>query len=293
VATVALTQYHRRDGGTVGMMSTPWRTAISGTTSFSRFGRIEPDVAAVCLSTGLDKRADGVFARNVDCVRPVPNGSDHLVTKMVTVPLTDPLVGAPLSRYPADGTAPTAPVCRVDCMVSPYVTGDPGALHATKDTPISGPVEPLDPYEPVCHTVNIKDSFAGPSDENVNGFDIWMTGAVDSCDPDGQQPDIRAIRYWSDRGIVMPSWELAQDPLAKGAQVNESTIALCVASGIRKGGDGLYGVHDLCWRIVRDQPDRYLLVPIPTDDPLVTKPLDSNIPEPGPAEPGGPCASCL
>jgi hypothetical protein len=141
--------------------------------------------------------------------------------------------------------------------------------------------------------VSITDSFAGPSDDNVNGFDVWMTGEIETCDPEWQAPEIYAIRYWPDRGIVMPSWELSQFPLAKGAQVNENTGALCLASGIRERGGRQYGVHDLCWRIVRDQPDRYRLLPIRTDDPRVRKPLFSNIPVPDPEFPPGACASCL
>jgi hypothetical protein len=291
--TLAITQYHVRDGATVGLMSTPWQTTAGGTTAFSRFGRIEPDIAALCVSTGLARRDDAVIARNAVCVRPVRSGADHLVTRFAPVPLTDPLVNAELSRYPADGSTPTGPLCSVDCLVSPYITYPPGPPHTTKDTPITGPVVPLTPYVSVCHTVSITDSFAGPSDEHVNGFDIWLTGAVDSCDPDQQQPTIYAIRYWPDRGIVMPSWDLAQFPVAKGSQVNENTGALCVASGIRERGGRLYGVHDLCWRIAKDQPDRYRLVPIRTDDPRVRKPLAGNIPVPDPEQPPGACASCL
>jgi hypothetical protein len=291
--TLAITQYHVRDGATVGLMSTPWQTAPRGTTAFSRFGRIEPDIAALCVSTGLDRRADAVVARNAVCVRPVRTGADHLVTRFAPVPLTDPLVTSELSEYPADGTAPTGPVCSVDCLVSPFITY-PSSPHTTRDTPIDGPTEPLSQFEPLCHTVSITDSFAGPSDENVNGFDVWMTGTVDSCDPEGPVPTIHAIRYWPDRGIVMPPWDLGQFPvLAKGAQVNENTGAICLASGMRERGGRMYGVHDLCWRIARDQPDRYRLVPIRTDDPRVRQPLVSNIAVPDPDEPPGVCASCL
>lgn len=289
-ATLAITQYHVRDGATIGLMSTPWRAAAG---SFSRFGRIEPDVAAICVSTGVEQRDGSPVARNAVCVRPLRIGADHLVTRFAPVPLTDPLVRAALTEYPADGAAPTGPVCTVDCLVSPYVTGPQEPPRLTKDTPTSDPVLPLQPYEPVCHTVSITDSFAGPSDVNVNGYDIWMTAEVGQCDPDGVQPDIHAIRYWPDRGIVMPGWDLGQNPLAKGAQVNENTGALCLASGIRERAGRLYGVHDRCWRIVADQPDRYRLLPIRTDDPRVRKPLVSNIPVPDPEEPGGPCASCL
>jgi hypothetical protein len=233
-----------------------------------------------------------VVADNAVCVRPVRAGADHLVTRFAPVPLTDPLVNAELSEYPPEGAAPTGPRCAVDCLASRYTTF-PGPPRTTRDTPTAGPTVPLTPYEPVCHTVSITDSFAGPSDENVNGFDIWMTGTIGSCDPEGWQPSIHAIRYWPDRGIVMPAWDLAQDPLAKGAQVNENTGALCLASGISQRGGRRYGVHDLCWRITRDQPDRYRLVPIRTDDPRVRKPLISNIPEPDPEFPPGVCASCL
>ncbi|GIE95504.1 hypothetical protein [Paractinoplanes rishiriensis] len=288
--TLAVTQYHVRDGATVGQMSTPWRTAARGTTTFSRFGRILPDVAALCVSTGLTARDGAVVATHARCVRPQRRGSDHLVTRFVPVPLTDPLVNAPLTEYPAGGTAPTDPICTVDCLVSPY--SETPSTGVTKDTPIDGPVEPIGPYESVCHTVTITDTFAGPPDDNVNGFDVWMTGAVESCDPP-DEPTIHAVRYWPDRGIVMASWQLAQDPLAKGAAVNENTGAICLASAFRERNGALYGVHDLCWRIVKDQPDRYRLVPIPVDDPRVRKPLQSNIPEPDPELPPGPCASCL
>jgi hypothetical protein len=290
--TLAITQYHVRDGVTIGLMSTPWRTAATGTTAFSRFGRIAPDVAALCVSTGVVPRDAAVVAANVVCVRPVRTGTDHLVTRFAPVPLTDPLVNAELSAYPPDGSAATGPLCAVDCLVSSYTTRE-SPPRLTKDTPIAGPTMPLMPYEPTCHRVSITDSFAGPSDDNVNGFDIWMTGTVDSCDPDGQQPEIHAIRYWPDRGIVMPAWDLAQFPLAKGAQVNENTGALCLTSGMRERRGRLYGVHDQCWRIVQDQPDRYRLVTIRTDDPRVRKPLMSNIPQPDPDFPPGVCASCL
>jgi len=292
VATLAITQYHVSDGATTGLMSAPWQTAAAGTTRFSRFGRIAPDVAALCVSTGTASRGAAVVADNAVCVRPVRAGTDRLVTRFAPVPLTDPLVNAELSEYPPEGTEPTGPLCAVDCLVSRYTTY-PGPPSTTRDTPIAGPTVPLTPYEPICHTVSIADSFAGPSDENVNGFDIWMTGTIGFCDPEGQQPSIHAIRYWPDRGIVMPAWDLAQDPLAKGAQVNENTDALCLASGIRQRGGRRYGVHDLCWRIEQDQPDRYRLVPIRTDDPRVRKPLVSNIPIPDPEQPPGVCASCL
>jgi hypothetical protein len=291
-ATLAVTQYHVRDGAVIGLMSTPWRAAARGTTPFSRFGRIEPDVAALCVSTGLSTRDGAVVARHAVCVRPLRTGTDHLVTRFAPVPLTDPLVGAALSRYPSVGTAPTGPFCRVDCLVSPYRTV-PGPPRTTKDTPIDGPTDPLAPYEPVCHTVSIVDSFAGPSDDNVNGFDVWLAGAVDSCDPGGELPTVHAIRYWPDRGVVMPAWDLGQFPLAKGAQVNENTGALCVATGFRERAGRLYGVHDLCWRIQQSQRDIYRLVPIRTDDPRVRKPLVSNIPIPDPEQPPGVCASCL
>jgi len=287
-ATLAITQYHVRDGVTTGLMSTPWTTAAT----FSRFGRIAPDVAALCVSTGPVARGAAVVAGNVVCVRPVRAGTDHLVTRFAPVALTDPLVSAELSEYPPEGTAPTGPLCAVDCLVSDYSTY-PSPPSTTKDTPIDEPTVPLIPYEPVCHTVSITDTFAGPSDDPVNGFDLWMAGAVDGCDPDGWAPEIHAIRYWPDRGVVMHSWDLGQFPLAKGAAVNENTGAICVSSGIRKQESGLFGVHDLCWRIVRDQPDRYRLVPIRTDDPRVRKPLLSNIPEPDPDFPPGVCASCL
>jgi hypothetical protein len=290
-AALAITQYHVRDGATVGLMSTPWLAAARGTTPFSRFGRIEPDVAALCVSTGLDQRDGAVVARHALCVRPDRRGTDHLVTRFPPIPVTDPLVSATLTDYPR-GTVPTGPRCAVDCLSSPYRTV-PGPPGVTRDTPIAAPTEPLRPEEPVCHTVSISDSFAGPSDDEVNGFDVWLTGAVDFCDPDGRMPTIHAIRYWSDRGIVMPAWDLAQYPLAKGAQVNENTRALCVASGFRERGGRLYGVHDLCWRILQTQPDIYRLVPIDPDDPRVRKPLVSNIRQPDPDEPPGACASCL
>ena len=292
-AALAITQYHLRDGATVGLMSTPWRAAPRGTTPFSRFGRIEPDVAALCVSTGLALRDGSVVARNAVCVRPQRHGTDHLVTRFAPVAPTDPLVSGALSEYPDGTVTPTGPFCAVDCLVSPYRTVPPGPPRLTKDTPIDGPTVPLRPSEPTCHTVSIVDTFAGPSDDNVNGYDIWLTGTVDSCDPDGIEPAMHAIRYWPDRGVVMPAWDLAQYPLAKGAQVNENTGALCVASGIREHGGRLYGVHDLCWRIQKAQRDVYRLVPIRTDDPRVRKPLISNIPVPDPEYPPGVCASCL
>ncbi|GAA3351441.1 hypothetical protein GCM10020358_81120 [Amorphoplanes nipponensis] len=292
-ATLAITQYHVRGGVPTGLMSTPWRAAGPGGTAFSRTGRIAPDVAALCVSTGQAPHGAGRVAVNAACVRPVRSGADHLVTRFAAVPLTDPLVTADLSEYPPEDATPTGPVCAVDCLASTWTTGPPGPPGTTWDTPISGPTIPLLPEEPTCHTVSITDSFAGPSDDNVNGFDIWMAGAVDSCDPNGTEPTIHAVRYWSDRGIVMPAWDLAQVPLAKGAQVNENTGALCLTSGIRQRGGRLYGVHDRCWRIVRDQPDRYRLAPIRTDEARVRKPLVSNVPLPDPDYPPGVCASCL
>jgi hypothetical protein len=141
--------------------------------------------------------------------------------------------------------------------------------------------------------VTITDSFAGPSDENVNGFDVWLTGSVSFCDPYGELPALHAIRYWPDRGIVMAAWDLAQEPLVKAAQVNGNTRALCVSSGMREQGGRLYGVHDLCWRIARTHRDIYRLVPIRTDDPRVRQPLVGNVPLPDPDYPPGVCASCL
>jgi hypothetical protein len=291
--TLAITQYHVRDGGTAGLMSTPWQTTALGSTAFSRTGRIAADIAALCVSTGVSPRGTATVADNVACVRPVRSGTDHLVTRYASVPLTDPLVNAELTEYPAEGTVPTGPVCAVDCLASTWTTPAPGPLETTRDTPISGPTVPLVPEEPTCHTTTITDTFAGPSDQNVNGFDIWMTGTVESCEPTGQDPTIYAIRYWPDRGIVMPWWDLAQFPLAKGSAVHENTGALCLASGIRQRAGRMYGVHDRCWRVVRDQPDRYRLVSIRTDDSRVRKPLISNIPVPDPEYPPGVCASCL
>lgn len=289
-STLAVTQYHVRDGATVAMMSTPWRTAAQGTTSFSRVGRIEPDVAALCLSTGLRRRGAEVVARNAVCVRPVRRGNERLVTRFARVALTDPLVNAALSEYPTTAT-PTGPRCAVDCLASPYRMPQPGPRETTKDTPIAGPTIPLKPYEPDCHTVTITDTFAGPSDQNVNGFDIWLAGAVDECGLDFAS--IHAIRYWRDRGIVMPSWDLGDEFVSKGAQVNWNTRALCVASGMRERGGRLYGVHDLCWRIDKNEPDVYRMVPIRTDHPMVRKPLVSNIKPSDPEFPPGPCAACL
>jgi hypothetical protein len=290
-AALAITQYHVRDGVTVASMSTPWLAAASGTTSFSRFGRIEPDVAALCVSTGLTEQGTAVRARHAVCVKPQRNGTDHLVTTFAKVALTDALVNAPLSTYPT-GAAATGPTCTVDCLVSPYSTPPAGPRRDTKDTPISGPVMPLYPYEPDCHFVSVTDAFAGPSDDNVNGFDVWMAVDTGSCD-EYQQPYLRAVRYWSDRGVVMPVWDPNQDPMEKGAQVNENTVALCITSGIREQGGAQYGVHDECWRVTKPQPDRYRLVSISTTDARVTKPLISNIPVPDPDEPPGVCASCL
>lgn len=292
-ATLAVTQYHVRDGATVGLMSTPWRTAARGATPFSRFGRIEPDVAALCISTGLTRRAAAVVARNAVCVRPQRRGNDHLVTRFTPVALTDPLVGAALIEYPTGGAASAGPRCAVDCLASPYRTYR-WPRRTTSDTPTARPTVPLQPYEPICHTLSISDAFAGPSDDDVNGFDVWLTGGLELCDRDSQLPSLHAIRYWGDRGVVMPIWDPTQDPLVKGAQVNENTRALCVASGMRQRGGRLYGVHQLCWRIEKVQRDAYRLVPIRTDDPGVRKPLISNIPEPEPSGwPKDPCASCL
>jgi hypothetical protein len=291
-ATLAITQYHVSDGVTAGLMSTPWSTEATGTTTFSRFGRIAADVAALCVSTGPVARGAAMVAGNVVCVRPVRTGTDHLVTRFAPVALTDPLVNAELSEYPAEGTAPTGPLCAVDCLVSDYSTY-PSPPSTTKDTPIDRPTVPLRPYEPVCRTVSITDTFAGPSDDPVNGFDLWMAGEIDGCDPAGRIPEIYAIRYWPDRGVVMNAWDLGQFPLAKGAQVNENTGAVCLAAGMRERGGRLYGVHDLCWRIARDQPDRYRVVPIRTDDPRVRKPLMGNVPVPDPEYPPGVCATCL
>ncbi|MCY1138036.1 hypothetical protein OWR29_08510 [Actinoplanes sp. Pm04-4] len=289
---LAVTQYHVRDGVTVASMSTPWLAAASGTTSFSRFGRIEPDVAALCVSTGLIRQGDEVRARNAVCVRPHRDGADHLVTTFPPVALTDALVTAPLSTYPT-GAPATGPLCAVDCLVSPFTTDPAGPPRTTKDTPISDPVISLEPYEPICHSLTVKDTFAGPSDENVNGFDVWMAVDVGFCDAGNRMPSLNAVRYWPDRGVVMPWWDLGQYPLEKGAQVNEKTVAICVTSGMRQRGAALYGVHDKCWRISKSQPDRYQLVPISTRDPRVTKPLMSNIPVPDPEYPPGVCASCL
>ncbi len=290
-AALAITQYHVRDGVTVASMSTPWLTSASGPTAFSRFGRIEPDVAALCVSTGLTQQGTVVRARNAVCVEPRRTGTDHLVTTFPRIALTDPLVTAPLSVYPA-GAAATGPICTVDCLVSPYTTWPAGPRHDTKDTPISGPVMPLYPYEPDCHFVSVSDTFAGPSDDNVNGFDVWMAVDAGSCD-ELHPPYLRVVRYWADRGIVMPVWDTAQDPLEKGAQVNENTVALCITSGIREQGGALHGVHDECWRVTKPQPARYRLVPIGIADARVTKPLISNIAVPDPEEPPGVCASCL
>jgi hypothetical protein len=291
-ATLAVTQYHVRDGATIGLMSTPWTAAAQGTTAFSRFGRIRPDVAALCVSTGLTSRDGAVVARHAACVRPVRTGTDHLVTRFAPVRLTDPLVNAALSEHPADGVTPTGPLCPVNCLVSPYVHV-PGSPWTTRDTPISEPAVPLEPYESECHTIAITDTFAGPSDDPANGYDVWMTGAVDACPGVETLPQVHAIRYWSDRGIVMEWWDHAQWPLAKSATVNENTAAICLATGMRERGGRLYGVHDLCWKIVKDRPDRYLLVPIRTDDPRVRKPLQSNMRVPDPEYPPGVCASCL
>ncbi|HET6529014.1 MAG TPA: hypothetical protein VFH03_00150 [Actinoplanes sp.] len=291
--TLAVTQYHVRDGATVGLMSAPWRTAARGATLFSRFGRIQPDVAALCVSTGSEQRDGAVVARHAACVRPQRTGTDRLVTRFAPVLTTDPLVSAPLTAYPAGDADPTGPFCAVDCLSSPYRTPAPGVPRTTRDTPIDGPAEPIRPYDSACHTVTVTDSFAGPSDENVNGFDVWLTGTVDSCDPYGEQPVLHAIRYWPDRGIVMEAWDLAQEPLVKAAQVNENTRALCVASGMREQDGRLYGVHDRCWRIARTHHDIYRLVPIRTDDPRVRRPLVGNVRLPDPDYPPGVCASCL
>ena len=290
-ATLAVTQYHVRDGVTVASMSTPWRTGASGTTSFSRVGRIEPDIAALCLSTGLTGSGSAVRARNVACVRPQRAGTDHLVTSFPKVALTDPLVTAPLSTYPT-GAPATSPICTANCLVSPFTTYPPGPPSTTKDTPISGPVQPLSPYEQICHFISVGDTFAGPSDDNVNGFDVWMAVDAGSCD-ENEWLTLHVVRYWSDRGIVMPPWDMGQDPLEKGAQVNENTVALCITSGMRAQGGNLYGEHDECWRVTKPQPDRYRLVPISTTDPRVTKRLVSNIAVPDPDNPPGVCASCL
>lgn len=290
-AALAITQYHVRDGVAVASMSTPWLAAAAGTTSFSRFGRIEPDVAALCVSTGLTTRDGAVRARHALCVKPQRDGTDHLVTTFPRVALTDALVNAPLSRYPA-GAAATGPSCTVDCLVSPYRTPPAGPRQTTRDTPISGPVMPLVPYEPECHFVSVADSFAGPSDHNVNGFDVWMAVDAGACD-EFQLPYLRVVRYWPDRGIVMPAWDPGQDPMVKRAQVNENTVALCITSGIRERGGAPRGVHDECWRVTKPQPDRYRLVPISTTDARVTKPLVSNIAVPDPDNPPGVCASCL
>ncbi|WP_433303990.1 hypothetical protein ACQP2F_13580 [Actinoplanes sp. CA-030573] len=290
-AALAITQYHVRDGVTVASMSTPWLASSSGTTAFSRFGRIEPDVAALCVSTGLTQQGAEVRARNAVCVRPQRSGDDHLVTSFPSVPLTDALVTAPLSTYPT-GAPATGPTCTSDCLVSPFITRPRGERTNTWDTPISGPTMPLYPYEPDCHFLSVSDTFAGPSDLNVNGFDVWMAVDAGSCD-EYSQPYLRVVRYWPDRGIVMPVWDMAQNPLEKAAQVNENTVALCVTSGIRERAGALYGVHDECWRVTKPQPDRYRLVPISPTDPRVSKPLVSNIPVPDPDEPPGVCASCL
>ncbi|MBU2667878.1 hypothetical protein KOI35_30635 [Actinoplanes bogorensis] len=290
-ATLAITQYHVRDGATVASMSTPWQVKTSGTTSFSRTGRIEPDVAALCVSTGLTEQNGEVRARNVACVKPRRTGDDHLVTSFPAVALTDPLVTAPLSTYPT-GRPPTAPVCTANCLVSPFTTYPPGAPTVTKDTPIDGPVQELSPYEQICHFISVSDMFAGPSDRNVNGFDVWMAVDTGACD-ENEWLTLHVVRYWADRGIVMPPWDMGQYPLEKGAQVNENTVALCITSGIRAQGNDLYGEHDECWRVTKPQPDRYRLVPISTTDPRVTKRLVSNWAVPDPDNPPGVCASCL
>jgi hypothetical protein len=288
---LAITQYHPGRG----LMSAPWRTAEHGTTAFSRSGRIEPDVLAFCVSTGRSTRDGAEFADNAVCVRPVRSGADHLVTRLARVPLTDPVVSTALTAYPAAGTPPADPVCRAECLVSPALVlpGQGGPEETTQDTPSAGPKVPIHAYTSGCHTVSVTDTFAGPTDWNVNGFDAWLTGDVESCEPDGDMPTIYGVRYWPDRGIVMSPWQYNTTPLAKGSHVNEHTGAVCLASGMRERDGRLYGVHDRCWRIVRDQPDRYLLVAIRTDDPMVRKPLQSNLPLPDPDFPPSWCASCL
>jgi hypothetical protein len=289
-ATLAVTQYHVRDGATVGLMSTPWTVAARGSTAFSRAGRIEPDVAALCVSTGTTRVADAVVARHVACVRPQRSGTDPLVTRFTPVATTDPLVSAALTSHPADGTVPTGPVCAAGCLVTPFVPAAQSP-QITKDTPIDGPVTTLKPYQSACHTVSVTDAFAGPTDWQVNGFDVWMTVAIDPCESVDVLPSLHAVRYWPDRGVVMPYLDPAV--LEKGSQVHEKTGAICLTAGFRQSGERLYGVHDRCWRVVRDQPDRYRLAPIATDDPRVRKPLVSNIPVPHPEYPPGHCASCL
>jgi hypothetical protein len=292
-SALAITQYHVRDGVAVGLMSAPWLTAARGGTPFHRTGRIEPDIAAFCISTGLTGRDGGVYAENAQCVRPERSGTDHLITDFAPIAVTDPLVNAALTTYPVDEPALDAQ-CLGQCLVSPFVLEWPGEQQeTTRDTPREGPVEPLSAFTSECHTTSITDTFAGPSDRNINGYDVWMTGSVEGCDPAGQTASIYGIRYWPDRGIVMEPWDLAPDPLVKHATVNENTGALCLASGFREQGGELYGIHDLCWQVRKTQPDVYKLVPISPTDLRVRKPLQSNIPPRDPENPPGACASCL
>jgi hypothetical protein len=271
---LALTQYSVTGNAVVGWMGSPWRTNSIGDTSFRRTGTIPGDLAALCLSTGVTVRRDGVFAVNNRCFRPVWV-DDASIWDVEDVPLDDPVVTAALQRAPAAGD--TAPAGCANCLVTDPVA----ALPEPEPLPYAGTVESG------CTRVHL-DSVG-----RTERGSVQVRGTIRACGGDTiDDLAIGAVFYGVHGGRLGSPWDLEGDRVAefdRQGALAPGEEAVCITSGRRQTDDGSFARNVACVALRTDHRGNVTVVRIPVDDRRVRKPVDTVFD----GDPPGTCATCL
>jgi hypothetical protein len=311
-ATAAVTVYY--DGGTqhsglvhdYGAMSLPFTVTGRRKATIRAKGRNPGGVTAVCLSDGLNRRRDGLYANHISCVTPADAEARDARPRRIST--GDPRVRQRLDYWPSPGidratycarcvsvlNAPRArPAVAVSEQLWPART-PPRAFNTTMDW-----VHPRQ-----CAIASITDLTStivedGLSDEDspVRAAIVSVAASVRPCPGSTLSPRTGyafSVHYDDSSGMGSASYPPPTAPApTRTGYVSTDIRAICLTSGLdRVRYLTVYAYHEACVAIRYDAAHRVSFRPIPVDSEQVTG-IIQHYPRMIGWSPIRPCANCL
>jgi hypothetical protein len=308
--TAAVTVYY--DGGTqrsalthdYGAMSLPFTVSRRQPTTVEAKGRNPGGVTAVCLSDGLDRRRDGLYAHNISCVAPTDAAAHGARPRQIST--RDARVRQRLDYWPSPGidralycarcvtvlNVPRArPIVPIPRQLWPART-PPRAFNTTMDWvhPRQCTISSITDLTSVVEDVLADDS-------PVKWAQVSVAASVRACPGSTLSPRSGyafSVYYDGSSGIGEASYPPPTAPVpTRSGWVSTDSRAICLTSGLdRIQYPNVYAYHEACVAIRYDDAYRVSFRPIPVDSELVSGILH-DYPRMIGWSPIRPCANCL
>lgn len=292
-----------------GAMSLPWSVTGYLLQPFSARTRVPAGVTAVCVSAGLDRRADGVYARNLACAQ--PNDASRAKAAPKPISVKDPRVQKRLDYWPSPGVD-AASYCARCLTVTPARPARPATPVAAQVWPARTPPRAFETSRDwvrprPCTIAAITAVTSDPVTAWGAVPPVTVTAATRAC-PGTTLPPGTGYYFtvYDDTGGSInnkrESYNATPAPPTptRTGLIGSHARAVCVTNGLdwveKTTEFGLewdtWSYNEACAAVSRDADGRLSWRPLPVDDEVVSRKLRTMPPMLGPG-PVRPCLNCM